>query len=334
MSASRPGGLGPDETIDLVGMDSFPASDPPSWSATHAGGPVAPRGPEMLRDVIQRIREDVRLLSDEIGERNDRSPQALRNLERAAAAIERRFEETGLPVKRRRASDSTFNIEAVVRGGDRAVESVVVGAHYDSPPRSPGAEDNASGVAALLALAHALQGVPHARTVRLVAFANGVPPHAGTEHTGSACYERELSREGPRVTSMLSLASLGLYLTAVPWPLRFVRPLRADLLLIGRRDARPVLGRAERAFAAAKSGISSSSMTMPHLFAGLRASDHWPFARKGIPALMVTDAAPFWAPTYGGRRDAPERLDYDRLGRTSIAVAEVVRELATFIEEP
>jgi hypothetical protein len=88
------------------------------------------------------------------------------------------------------------------------------------------------------------------------------------------------------------------------------------------------LARAERAATAARSGIAVSTMTLPPLFAGVRSSDHRVFARHGIPAFIATDAAPFWRPCYPGRRDTDEYLDYDRLGRTAIALRAVVRELA------
>src|SRR5262245_36502525 len=120
-------------------MDSFPASDAPPWPATHAGMPsAAPVVSEMFRDVVQRIHDDVRLLSETIGERNDRSVRGALNLARAQDAIERRFWDARLPVKRRRVSEAASNIEAVVRGGERAAESVVVGAHYDSRTGSIG----------------------------------------------------------------------------------------------------------------------------------------------------------------------------------------------------
>jgi hypothetical protein len=337
----RPCLRGLEETIDDAGMDSFPASDPPSWSATHVGTPDPVRGgPEMFHDVVQRIRDDVRLLSETIGERNDRSPRALMNLDRAAEAIERRFHDARLPVKRRRANEVAWNIEAVVRGERLAGETIVVAAHYDCPQGSPGADDNASGVAILLALAHSLQALRLDRTVRLVALAAEEPPHAGTERMSSARYLDDLRREGthglvgrgqagPQVRAMVSLEALGVYgRDERRWPFRLVRLLRADLALVGDRRARSLVERAKRAFDEAESDVVIAAVTYPLILTTVRSQTHYVFAREGIPSFMVTDTAPLWSLDYHRANDTADRLDYERLGSTSVALARVVTELA------
>ena len=132
---------------------------------------------------------------------------------------------------------------------------------------------------------------------------------------------------------MLSLDSLGLCLTAVPWPLGRLRLLGDGVLVVGPRDTRSMRRRAIHAFAQANSGVTAGAMTLPRLFSRARAGGHWPFAKKGIPASIVTDAAPIWPSLYPGRDDVPGLLDYDRLGRTAIALCQVVRELANLKEE-
>ena len=321
--------LGLEETVDTAGQDSFPASDPPCWSATHVGTPIpVRRQPEMFHDVVQRIRDDVRLLSEVIGERNDRSSRGVENLARAADAITDRLRDAGVPVRRRPVDEGACNVEAVLRGERLASETVVVGAHYDTTRGSPGADDNASGVAMLLALAHSLQALRLERTVRLVAFAAEEPPRGGTELAGSRRYLRDLRREGPRVAAMMSIEGVGVHVREHRWPFRLVRLLKSDLAIVGDGKTRWLLERAKRAFDSAEGDLTSAIVTHPLLFTTLRAQSHLAFAREGIPAFMVTDTAPLRSIDYHRATDTADRLDYDRLGETSVALERIVADLA------
>ena len=226
------------------------------------------------------------------------------------------------------------NVAGVVPGR-KADEFIVVGAHYDTARGSPGADDNASGVAALLALAHLLPYVPLQRTVRLVAFVDEEPPHTRKPSMGSVRYADALLREGPCVTAMVSLEMLGIYKSELPWPLSRIHPLRSDVLaLVGDRRARPVLQRAKRAFELAGSGIDVCLLSLPLFLPGVRSSDHWSFAKRNIPSFMVTDMGPLRSRRYHSRRDTPRGLDYDRIGRATAAIATMIRELATVELQP
>lgn len=169
-----------DEAIDLAGDASFPASDPPCWTPTHAGGPANRQSgePELLRDVVARIKDDA---------------QALRALAPAArvAYVEERFEEIGLAVKRR--PSESANAEVLIVGDEQPATSVVIGARHDA--------DDVMAVATLIAVAHALAGCQLPRTVRLVAFAGGP--------RGSTRYLDDLLRSGPKVAAMIAIEAIG-----------------------------------------------------------------------------------------------------------------------------
>ena len=99
------------------------------------------------------------------------------------------------------------NVVCEIAGSSDKV--VVIGAHYDSVDGSPGADDNASGVAALIELANRMRHAKPKRTIRFVAFINEEPPHFTTEQMGSLQYA-EAHRDEP-IEAMLSLEMLGFY---------------------------------------------------------------------------------------------------------------------------
>ena len=124
----------------------------------------------------RRLQEDVYQLAGVIGERNVFRPEALHA---AAAHIENAWQGQGYHVLRQTYTVRgvpSANLEISVPGSHRPEEIVLLGAHYDSVPGSPGADDNASAVAALLEISRLFAGRTPARTIRMVAFVNEEPP--------------------------------------------------------------------------------------------------------------------------------------------------------------
>jgi hypothetical protein len=103
------------------------------------------------------------------------------------------------------------NIDVEVPGATRGDEIVVIGAHYDSADGAPGADDNASGAAGVLALARAFHGRDLARTVRFALFTNEEPPHFWHDDMGSLVYARASRARGDNVVAMLSLESIAYF---------------------------------------------------------------------------------------------------------------------------
>lgn len=157
----------------------------------------------------------MRVLSEEIGERHYRRPEALHQ---TADYIEEAFRAAGHEPLRHPVptGDRTFhNIEVQLSGSGEAQEILVVGAHFDTVRGSPGADDNASGVAVLLELARLLESAPLDRSLHLVAFVNEEMPFFGSSAMGSLRYARQAKAQGANIVGMLSLEMLG-YFTDAP----------------------------------------------------------------------------------------------------------------------
>src|SRR5207248_9588414 len=157
-------------------------------------------------EVRDELIAGVRFVGGEIGERNmARYPQ----LNAAADFIENSFARTGLVPRRDKyelQGLACHNIEAEIRGP--SPEVVLVGAHYDSVFGSPGANDNGSGVAAMLALARKFAGKTTEHTLRFVAFVNEEPPYFLSDEMGSFIYARRCKARGDKIPVMISLETI------------------------------------------------------------------------------------------------------------------------------
>lgn len=204
---------------------------------------------------------------------------------------------------------------------DRAL--VLVGAHYDTIPRTPGADDNASGLAAMLACARVLAELGDDRPVGFLAF-NREEDHA----LGSKEFvESFLAEGGYRIRTIHVLEMIG-YADSSPGSQVFPRglplrmPDRGDFLaLVGDRRSTGSLSRtlvdAATYFRDLPVLGLKANFLFKKLFPLLLRSDHEPFWDARIPALMWTDSAEFRNPHYHRPSDTPETLDYAFLRRVS-----------------
>jgi Zn-dependent M28 family amino/carboxypeptidase len=281
------------------------------------GSPPPLDPPQMaLRDALRR---DVERLAFE---RNEKHPEAYA---RAADMIERSLAEAGYATSR-----YAGNVIAERRG--TSGEIVVAGAHYDSVDGSPGADDNASGIAALLALARAFAHAQPRRTLRFVAFANEEPPYFMSPRMGSWQYAHACRERRDDIVAMLCLESLGYYRDAprsqeYPAMLEHVYPDRANFVAFAANLAsRALLKRVVGSFRA-HATVPSEGAALPESVAGIAWSDQWSFWQFGYPAVMVTDTALFRNPRYHTERDTPETLDYERFALVVEGLQAVVGDL-------
>jgi Zn-dependent M28 family amino/carboxypeptidase len=290
------------------------------------------RADEIL-NTADALRAHVQMLAGTIGERNVWRFDALR---RAAAYIAERFASSGyapviqsydvhkLPVE---------NIEAVLPGTSDDAAIVVVGAHYDSVTDCPGANDNATGVAATLELARRFAAARRARTIRFVAFVNEEPPFFRTPLMGSVVYANAAKARGENVIAMLSLETMGYYSDArgsqlYPPPLNLVFPDTGNFIgfVSNLRSAR-LLRAARRAFKA-RTSFPIQSAPAPESLAGVGWSDQWAFWQAGYPAIMITDTAPYRYPWYHTAEDTTDKINFAKLAEVVDGLEHVIHVLA------
>ena len=249
---------------------------------------------------------DIRLLALEIGPREATS----RNFAEAADFVEERFERLGYDVRRTRVRvpagnswgtpvrrGTSINVIAEPKGFDASKTHVVVGAHLDTVPVAPGAEDNASGIAVMLQLAAMVSQQPTAIPVQYIAFAAEEPRGSGDalHHFGSRQHVASLDRSERRaIQAMVSLDRVGVRASYVPV---CTATSRANKI----RDAlRAAARRAE---------IPTRTCTN-------YTSDHWSYAKAGVPAVRL-GSIPYAG--YHSRADVPgvvDRRQLDRVGCT------------------
>jgi hypothetical protein len=288
---------------------------------------LSPEGEALAGD----LRRDVERLAGEFMDRNWTDMEVYR---KAADFIEGRFREAGLPVERATYQTETQtyeNIVAEIPGPPGKI--LVVGAHYDSLPGSPAANDNGSGVAALLALAPRLAGSNPKHTIRLVAFANEEPPWFQGPGMGSRVYAARCKEAGETILGMVSLETIGCYTDEeksqhYPPPLSYLYPSTGNFIaFVGNISSRALVHRCIGTFRE-KASFPSEGAALPGWMEGVGWSDHWSFWQEGYPALMVTDTAPFRYEHYHTSQDTPDRLDYPRFARVVMGLEAVIRDLA------
>ena len=298
---------------------------------TSPSGPLPPLT-DTEAALADALRADVKALAAGIGERNAGRYEAL---QAAADYIDASFEAAGYVVSRQRyVMDGRpyDNIEVERRGVAQADEVIVVGAHYDTVPGSPGADDNATGVAATLALARAFAGLDLQRTVRFVAFVNEEAPYAHTARMGSVVYTARARERGERVAAMLSLETMGSFADEpgsqrYPSVLRWIYPDAGNFIaFVSNLPSRRLLKDAVEIFRRHASVPSEGGALLERL-PGVGWSDHWAFWRQGYPAIMVTDTAPFRYAAYHSAQDTPDKVDFGRLARVVAGLEHVVAGL-------
>ena len=262
-----------------------------------------------------------------------RSVDNLPNLERAADYVLEQLRATGAETAEQivEADGKQFR-NLIARFGPRDGPLIVIGAHYDSCGDTPGADDNASGVAGLLELARLLAQSAPKHAVELVAYTLEEPPYFRTDSMGSVWHARELRRTNREVRLMLSLEMIGFYSDAPnsqDYPvaaLKLLYPDRGDFIgIVAPLGDFSATRRVKGLFRGA-SDLPVVSINAPPALQGIDFSDHASYWRFGMPAMMITDTSFFRNRNYHEAGDTPDTLDYARMAKVVRAVHAVAME--------
>ncbi len=280
-----------------------------------------------------RLMDHVRVLGGTIGERNLHRPQALRA---AADYIRQVWSGQGLTVGEESyevAGQQCVNLVVEQKGVREPDKIVLVGAHYDSVFGSPGANDNATGVALLLEMSRVLRQESLSRTIRFVAFVNEEPPYFLSEQMGSRVHARRARERGEDIVAMVSLETLGYYSNSpgsqqYPFPFGAFYPRTGDFLaVVGNLPSRGLVVEFIRQFMGASDFPVEGVATFPWI-PGINWSDHWSFWKEGYPAIMLTDTAPFRYPEYHSSRDLPGQVVGPEFAGAARGIIRAIRAIA------
>ena len=295
--------------------------------------PARPQGVDVT-ETDQNVRSHVRELAGTIGERNVFRPKML---DVAREYIEGVWRDQGYTVSRQEYEAKGVicaNLEANILGASRPDEILLLGAHYDSVLGSPGANDNGSGVAALLEIARLFAAATPAMTVRFVAFVNEEPPFFATSQQGSAVYAKAAKERGDDIKLMMALETIGYYRDEpgsqrYPPFFRYYYPDRGNFLaLISDFRSVSMVREVARVFRA-HSDVPVEYAGLFRWIRGVDWSDHRPFWHQGYRALMATDTAFHRYPYYHTPNDTPDKLNYPMLAKATEGLFNCSAALAT-----
>jgi hypothetical protein len=243
-----------------------------------------------------------------LGPRNDAAGQA-----RAADFIRARLADVPVEEQRYTVQGESFR-NLIVRLGPDTTERIVIGAHYDVHGPYPGADDNASGAAALFELARLLREKQLPVRTELAWYSN-----EESGFLGSSVH----ARSATGVRAMIALEMLGCFGQPQQFPfaaLGLLYPSWGDyIVVVGRFQDAPLVRAVKAALAA--NGAAVRSIDAPEVIPGIGASDHASFWSAGLRAAMVTDTAWYRNPRYHTARDTPDTLDYARMARIVDGIA-------------
>ncbi len=286
-----------------------------------------------LRILRKRLYAHVDVLSNEIGPRNLEHNSALNKtceyITQQMKLSNHRFSTQQYYYQRK----PIQNLILEQLGQKKAEEIIVIGAHYDTVVDSPGADDNATGIACLLELIRMLHNYNNNRTLRFVAFALEEPPFFGTEQMGSYVYAKSCKENDENIVAMIALEMLGFYSekrgsqkNPSPHPKGQSTDKGNFIAVVGNNQSRQLgIGFAEKL---KETSLIKTETVIPNSqIYGSDLSDHASFWKYKYPAIMITDTAFYRNPHYHEASDTIDQIKFRYFTRLVYALAYAVQQL-------
>ncbi len=277
------------------------------------------------------LRQHVVAMSETFHPRDSENPQ---NLDRCADYISDHFKKAGASVEMQEfVVDKKTYRNVIGRFGTDKQKKIIVGAHYDSCGDTPGADDNASGVAGLLELARLIGENPLEVEIELVAYTLEEPPYFGSEEMGSAFHARSVASQKDRIIGVIVLEMIG-YFNDEPdsqnYPIPILKgyyPDRGDFITVVSRWNQGSWISDLKAGMNGTTDLPVYSFRGPSSLPGVDFSDHRNYWPHDIKAAMITNTAFYRNTAYHTENDTANRLDYVRMGKVVVGVYEAIKTL-------
>lgn len=285
-----------------------------------------------LQGLSDNLRAHVRVLSKDIGERNYTK---MEKLNQAADYIEEQFERSGyVPSAQIYGQKQYRNIVVELHGRESRSEIIVVGAHYDTSWLTPGADDNASGIAGMLEIARRLRDTKLKRTIRFIAFTNEELPFFGGDEMGSRVSAKRSYDRKEHIVGMFSLEMIGYYQSEpqtqfYPGVIRSFYPDKGNFIaFVANISSRSFLHEAVTTFRQhaqfPSEGLAAPSWLLPDI----RRSDNSSYWHYQLPAIMVTDTANYRNRHYHRQTDTYDTLNYEYMARAVDGLILMLQDMA------
>lgn len=286
-----------------------------------------------FRTLRNRLYTHVHVLSNEIGSRNLLNYSAL-NVTRDYIAGQVKMHTGNFFIQQYYYENKLINNLIVEKlGQNKPEEIVVIGAHYDTVMKSPGADDNATGIACLLELICMLHNYNSHRTLRFVAFSLEEPPFFGTEQMGSDVYAKSCKAKNENIAGMIALEMLGYYTEkrrSQKYPLPDMKDQYPDkgnfIAVIGNEQSQQLALNFSKKISETYL-IKTKTIIPSAQIPGINLSDHSSFWKYNYPAIMITDTAFYRNPHYHEVSDTIDTLNFKYFARLVYSLAHAVKKL-------